>query len=58
MIRRTAIGAGIGMIFGAAFGAPAPGLVIGAALGLVGAFDSGNRPPGSTTSGNDDLRGN
>lgn len=31
----VAIGAGAGMIFGAAFGNPGAGLVIGAALGLV-----------------------
>ncbi len=30
-----ALGAGAGMIFGAAFGSPAAGLVLGACLGLV-----------------------
>lgn len=32
------LGAGIGMIFGAAFGMAATGLVLGAAAGLAGAF--------------------
>lgn len=38
--KSVALGAGIGMIFGAAFGAPGPGLVLGAALGVAGAFVS------------------
>lgn len=38
--RGVAIGAGIGLIFGAGFGVPGPGLVVGAALGLAGIFDS------------------
>ncbi len=42
---QIAIGAGVGMILGAAFGAAATGLVIGAALGLAGVSGSGNRPP-------------
>lgn len=36
--RGIAVGAGTGMIFGAAFGAVAIGLVAGAALGLAGAL--------------------
>ena len=36
--RGIAVGAGIGMVFGAAFGAVAIGLVAGAGLGLAGAF--------------------
>lgn len=43
MKRQIALGAGIGMIFGAAFGAPGPGLVIGAALGLAGALGFSDR---------------
>lgn len=45
MNKQIALGAGIGMIFGAAFGAPGPGLVVGAALGLAGAFASRGRDP-------------
>ena len=33
--QRVALGAGLGMIFGAALGAIGTGLVLGAALGLV-----------------------
>lgn len=33
--KNVALGAGVGMIFGAAFGNPGIGLVLGAALGLV-----------------------
>lgn len=32
------IGAGIGIVFGAAFGSPGTGMVIGAAIGLAGGF--------------------
>lgn len=44
-----ALGAGIGIVFGAAFGSVAIGLIIGAALGTVAGpsiremFDSGSR---------------
>lgn len=34
----VALGAGIGIIFGSAFGAPGIGMVIGAAIGLGGGF--------------------
>lgn len=43
--RGVAIGAGIGIVFGAAFDAPGPGMVLGAALGLAGAFLSKLRDP-------------
>lgn len=36
--KSVALGAGIGLIFGAGFGAAGPGLVLGAALGLTGVF--------------------
>jgi len=38
---RITLCAGIGMVFGAAFGAAATGLVVGAALGLTGALGKG-----------------
>jgi hypothetical protein len=46
----VALWAGVGMIFGAAFGVPAVGLVLGAAVAVVGRSRSGaRRPPPSDT---------
>lgn len=42
---RVALGAGIGMIFGAALGAIGTGMVLGAALGLAGGFLPKRRKP-------------
>jgi hypothetical protein len=43
----VALGAGVGMIFGAAFGVPAVGLVLGAAVAVVG--PEGRRPADTGT---------